>query len=133
MYPLVQIGPFALSSGGLVLLISIIIGGWLLSRVARARGGAKLARQADNCFYRVLIALATYLSQRDRSSRIWRIARGRGFTVKLGAMTLYLHTTSLASGLLLIAMPAAGDRPAHDTEPLGCTVAPHTVGAQPGR
>ena len=47
MYPLVQIGPFRLSSGGLVLLISLILGGSFVSRVARARGGEKLARQAD--------------------------------------------------------------------------------------
>jgi len=55
MYPLVQIGPFRLSSGGLVLLLSILVGSMLLSRVAQARGGAKLVRQADNCFYPVLI------------------------------------------------------------------------------
>lgn len=55
MYPLVQIGPFRLSSGGLVLLISLMLGSLLLSRVARRRGGEKLARQADNCFYPVLI------------------------------------------------------------------------------
>jgi len=55
MYPLVQIGPFRLSTGGLMLLISLIVGGSLVSRIARVRGGAKLARQADNCFYPVLI------------------------------------------------------------------------------
>ena len=55
MYPLVQIGPFRLSSGGLLLLLSLILGGSVMSRVARARGGDKLARQADNCFYPVMI------------------------------------------------------------------------------
>jgi len=55
MYPLIQIGPFRLSSGGLVLLISLILGGMLFSRVARRRGGEQLVRQADNCFYPVLI------------------------------------------------------------------------------
>lgn len=55
MYPLVQIGPFRLSSGGLVLVLSLILGSSLLSRMARARGGEKLARQADNCFYPVMI------------------------------------------------------------------------------
>ena len=55
MYPLVQIGPFRLSSGGLVLLLALILGGSMLARVARARGGEQLARQADNCFYPVLI------------------------------------------------------------------------------
>jgi cytochrome c-type biogenesis protein len=51
-----------------------------------------------------LIALATFLSRRDRNSRIWRIMRGRGFEIKLGFTTLYLHTTSIASGVLLIAI-----------------------------
>jgi phosphatidylglycerol:prolipoprotein diacylglycerol transferase len=55
MYPLVQIGPFRLSSGGLVLLLSIVLGGWMLSHVAQSRGGQKLAKQVDNCFYPVVI------------------------------------------------------------------------------
>lgn len=55
MYPLVQIGPFRLSSGGLVLLLAIFLGGSLTARTARARGGDKLAHAADNCFYPVLI------------------------------------------------------------------------------
>jgi phosphatidylglycerol:prolipoprotein diacylglycerol transferase len=55
MYPLIQIGPLRLSSGGLLLLLAIVLGGWLIARVARARGGAQLARQADSCFYPVLI------------------------------------------------------------------------------
>jgi len=55
MYPLVQIGPLRLNSGGLLLLLSIILGGWLIARVAHAHGGAPLARQADSCFYPVLI------------------------------------------------------------------------------
>ena len=55
MYPLLQIGPLRLSSGGLLLLLAILLGGWLLARVAHARGGAQLAGQADQCFYPVLI------------------------------------------------------------------------------
>src|SRR5581483_1315187 len=55
MYPLVQIGPFRLSSGGLVLLLAILLGSSVLARIARARGGDKLARAADNCFYPVLV------------------------------------------------------------------------------
>jgi phosphatidylglycerol:prolipoprotein diacylglycerol transferase len=58
MYPLVEIGPLRLSSGGLLLLVSIILGGWLIVRVAHARGGARLAQQADQCFYPVLIGAA---------------------------------------------------------------------------
>ena len=55
MYPLVQVGPLRLSSGGLLLLLSIILGGWLIACVAGSRGGAQLAREADSCFYPVLI------------------------------------------------------------------------------
>lgn len=55
MYPLVHIGPLRLSSGGLLLLTSIIVGGFLIARVAQSRGGAQLARQVDQCFYPVLI------------------------------------------------------------------------------
>jgi len=51
-----------------------------------------------------LIALATYLSRLDKKAPLWRIMRGRGFTLNLGFTTLYLHTTSIASGVLLIAM-----------------------------
>lgn len=55
MYPLIQIGPFNLSSGGLLLLMSLILGSSVLSRVARARGGTELVRQLDSCFYPVSI------------------------------------------------------------------------------
>src|SRR5688500_14250194 len=55
MYPLVQIGPLRLSSGGLLLLVSIIVGWLFIVRVAQARGGVQLARQVDQCFYPVLI------------------------------------------------------------------------------
>jgi cytochrome c biogenesis protein CcdA len=51
-----------------------------------------------------LILLASYFSRLDRNARFWRIMRGRGFTMNLGVTTLYLHTTSIASGVLLIAM-----------------------------
>src|SRR5262245_4538438 len=54
MYPLVEIGPLRLSSGGLLLLVSIIVGGWLIGRVTQSRGGAQLAQQADRCLYPML-------------------------------------------------------------------------------
>lgn len=39
----------------------------------------------------------------DRAgSGLWRLMRGRGWTINLGQTTLFLHTSSLASGLLLI-------------------------------
>jgi len=51
-----------------------------------------------------LILLATFFSNLGNDSRFWRILRGRGFEVQIGSQTLYLHTTSLASGFLLIGM-----------------------------
>lgn len=55
MYPLVQIGPFRLSSGGLLLLIAAMLGNWLFVRIARRRGGAGLEAQAERCFYPAMI------------------------------------------------------------------------------
>lgn len=51
-----------------------------------------------------LILLASYFSRLDKNARVWRLLRGRGFSVNLGVTTLHLHTTSIASGVLLIAM-----------------------------
>jgi cytochrome c-type biogenesis protein len=53
-----------------------------------------------------LILLASFLSRRDRDSRLWKVMRGRGFALRVGSAELHLHTTSLASGLLLIAVGA---------------------------
>ncbi len=55
MYPLVKIGPFSLSSGGLCLLLAVVIGSSLFGRIARARGTGNLGVQADNTFYPVII------------------------------------------------------------------------------
>ena len=51
-----------------------------------------------------LILLATFFSRLGTGSRFWQIVRGRGFEVRVGPWTLYLHTTSIASGVLLILM-----------------------------
>lgn len=51
-----------------------------------------------------LIVSASFLSQLGKDSRLWRIMRGRGLTVNLGFTMLHLHTTSIASGVLLIAI-----------------------------
>lgn len=53
-----------------------------------------------------LIVLASFFSRLGAGSRFWRIMRGQGFEVQLGTHTLYLHTTSIASGILLIGMGA---------------------------
>lgn len=51
-----------------------------------------------------LLLTATFFSRLGNGSRVWRVLRGRGFTVALGRTTLHLHTTSVISGVLLIAM-----------------------------
>jgi cytochrome c-type biogenesis protein len=53
-----------------------------------------------------LIVIATFFSRLGAGSRFWRIVRGRGVDVNLGFTTLHLHTTSIASGLMLIAIGA---------------------------
>ncbi len=49
-----------------------------------------------------LIVVAAFFSRLGAGSRFWRIMRGHGFELNLGFTTLYLHTTSLISGVLLI-------------------------------
>src|SRR5262245_5023033 len=49
-----------------------------------------------------LILVAGFFSRLGAGSRFWKIMRGRGLELNLGFTTLYLHTTSLISGVLLI-------------------------------
>lgn len=49
-----------------------------------------------------LILMATFFSRLGSGSRFWKIMRGRGVEVNLGFTTLYLHSTSIASGALLV-------------------------------
>src|SRR5215208_1257926 len=49
-----------------------------------------------------LILMATFFSRLGSGSRFWKLMRGRGFELNLGFTTLYLHTTSVLSGLLLV-------------------------------
>lgn len=51
-----------------------------------------------------LIITAAWFSRLGTGTRFWRIMRGYGFRLNVGAITLHLHTTSMISGLLLIAM-----------------------------
>jgi cytochrome c-type biogenesis protein len=53
-----------------------------------------------------LIIVAGFFSRLGAGSRFWKIMRGRGFELNLGFTTLYLHTTSLISGVLLIVVGA---------------------------
>jgi cytochrome c-type biogenesis protein len=51
-----------------------------------------------------LILISTFFSRLGNGSRFWRFIRGRGFELKLGRITLELHTTGLISGILMIAI-----------------------------
>jgi len=53
-----------------------------------------------------LVLLATFFSRVGHGTRLGAILRGRGFSVAVGGRALHLHTTSLISGLLLIAVGA---------------------------
>ena len=64
MYPLIALGPLRLSSGGLLLLLAVLVMQWLLVRAARVRGGAALAKQAERCVYPALLGAVI-------SARLW--------------------------------------------------------------
>jgi cytochrome c-type biogenesis protein len=49
-----------------------------------------------------LILMATFFSRLGSGSRFWKIMRGRGVEINLGFTTLHLHSTSIASGVLLV-------------------------------
>jgi cytochrome c-type biogenesis protein len=49
-----------------------------------------------------LIIMATFFSRLGKGSRFWTFMRGRAVELNLGFTTLHLHSTSIASGLLLI-------------------------------
>ncbi|MAG36849.1 MAG: cytochrome C biogenesis protein [Dehalococcoidia bacterium] len=51
-----------------------------------------------------LILLSTFLSRLGTSGGVWRVLRGWGYEVSLGRLALHLHSTSVVSGLLLIAL-----------------------------
>lgn len=51
-----------------------------------------------------LIIVAAFFSRLGSGSRFWQMMRGRAFELNLGFTTLHLHTTSIASGLMLIVM-----------------------------
>lgn len=53
-----------------------------------------------------LLLVAAFFSRLGTGTRFWRFLRGKGFTLKLFGRELYLHSTSILSGLLLIAMGA---------------------------
>jgi cytochrome c-type biogenesis protein len=73
-----------------------------------ATGGATVLQGAALAFIYTLglgtplIVSASLFSRLGPQSRLWRLMRGRGFSIDMGRTTLHVHTTSIASGLLLI-------------------------------
>ena len=53
-----------------------------------------------------LTLLATFFNRMGQGTRIGNVLRGRGFSVQIARWTFYLHTTSLISGILLVAVGA---------------------------
>lgn len=51
-----------------------------------------------------LIIIATFFERLGNGTRFWRLLKGRGWSLTFGPITLHLHSTSVMSGLLLIAM-----------------------------
>jgi cytochrome c-type biogenesis protein len=51
-----------------------------------------------------LLLVASFFSRLGTGTRFWKFLRGRGFTVNLMGHELFLHSTSILSGLLLIVM-----------------------------
>ena len=51
-----------------------------------------------------LTLIATFFGRIGKGSRLSRILRGRGFTLNVAGTTLYLHTTQLISGAMLVAV-----------------------------
>lgn len=67
MYPLVQLGPFRLSTGGLLLLLALFLAQWDFTRRTRKYGGDTLAVQADQTFWVALLGTAV-------GGRLWYMA-----------------------------------------------------------
>jgi cytochrome c-type biogenesis protein len=51
-----------------------------------------------------LLLVSTFIGDRPRDSLIWRILRGKGWQVNVLGRPLFLHSTSLISGLLFLAL-----------------------------
>ena len=53
-----------------------------------------------------LILVATFFSRLGQGSRAWRVLRGRGWEFHLAGRTLFVHSTSVISGLLMVGIGA---------------------------
>jgi cytochrome c-type biogenesis protein len=83
--------------------------GALLTLLA-ASGGVAILQGAVLAFIYALglgtplIVISVFFTRLGSGSRFWSFIRGRGFDVNLFGRTFYLHTTSVASGVLMILM-----------------------------
>jgi phosphatidylglycerol:prolipoprotein diacylglycerol transferase len=89
MYPLVEIGPLRLASGGLMLLLAGLVTHWLFVRAARARGGPALATQADHGFYAALLGAVV-------GGRLWFGVFNRELYQQTPSLWFALRLTDLA-------------------------------------
>ena len=55
MYPLIKLGPFSLSRGGLLLLLAVVLASSLAGRIGRGRGIGRLGVEVDSTFYPALV------------------------------------------------------------------------------
>jgi cytochrome c-type biogenesis protein len=51
-----------------------------------------------------LLLVSTFIGDRPRDSFVWRVLRGKGWNVNLFGRMVHLHTTSILSGLLFVAL-----------------------------
>jgi cytochrome c-type biogenesis protein len=51
-----------------------------------------------------LIIISTYFSRLGNGSKFWQVIKGKAYFVTIGGRELMLHTTSMASGILLVLM-----------------------------
>lgn len=51
-----------------------------------------------------LIIISTYFSRLGTGSKFWQVIKGKAYFVTIGGRELMLHTTSMASGVLLVLM-----------------------------
>ena len=51
-----------------------------------------------------LIIVSTFFGRADRNSLFWRILRGKGWQVKVFGRDLYLHSTTMLSGVIFIVL-----------------------------
>jgi cytochrome c-type biogenesis protein len=54
-----------------------------------------------------LILIATFCGHLPKNGLFWRVLRGKGWNIQFAGQTLFLHTTNLFSGFLLIALGIA--------------------------